>query len=260
MEDAMQTFSALQNNLNKFIFNQADAGLITAYKNLGVNPSDNPEKILETLRKRMQHAQASGNAGLISQTVMFMKQMGIADGMINTLALSNKDFAKSFDESFMMTDKQVKKLRELGQEMGKLKGEIYGVANSFMAALSPELGKLGDKLFVILDALNKVNNAFANLGKTGGLLAIGDNFKNLMPGFAWGSGVSHYIVDKVIDANQKLDSVSNRVPSGGTNIYQEIEMTPQELAAYNSALLSMKDVGNAAFHVNKGEVPVFTGK
>ena len=131
-ESVSSAIKAITSNQEKIKLGQGD---ISGYQILGIDPRQDPFKILEDLRTKTKGLSEGMKKNILSQ-------IGVGAGMLQTLNLSNKEFDEMAGRAWIISPKAVKTLTETKSAM-----DMAGKAISYMKAqiavgLSPQIKKI----------------------------------------------------------------------------------------------------------------------
>ncbi len=129
-EELTSTVKSLQDTRAAFALGEPQA--VGAWSLLGIDPTQDPFKVLEQLRARLRGFADTGIARNIAGKV------GISDNVFQMLVASNEEFEK-WNRQFEVTREQTDKLRRLDNAWRDLRFEISAVKAQFASALAPVL-------------------------------------------------------------------------------------------------------------------------
>ncbi len=136
-----QKIKLLQDTRAQFALGEPEN--VGAWSMLGVDPRQDPFKVIEQLRARVR------NVGDIGVARNLLGRIGMEE-LLPLLRSSNEEFAK-WHKNFVLTGQQTARLARLNSAWESLKLSLVAVKNQFAAALAPGMERLA-RLFEFLAA------------------------------------------------------------------------------------------------------------
>ena len=148
-EELTGTVKSLQDTRAAFALGEPQA--VGAWSLLGIDPTQDPFKILEQLRGRLRSFADVGVARNLAQRV------GISDNIFQMLVASNAEFEK-WNRQFELTRAQTDTLRRLDNAWRDLRFEVSAIKAQFASALAPVLERVTKFLAWVGNGLAIVTN------------------------------------------------------------------------------------------------------
>lgn len=129
-------------------------GNIAPYQMLGIDPRQDPFKIIDQLHERVKKLNPS-------MARLILSQMGVSEGMLNVINAADEEYYAMRQQVFI-TEKHVESLRELNKEWVIIKQAVVAFAHNLMGDLAPALQH---SLHYIKSAVKGMNNLIDMIGK-----------------------------------------------------------------------------------------------
>ncbi len=142
-EQTGNTADSVANSIKSITDNQAQlklgGGNISGYQLLGIDPSQDPFKILEQFRDKTAHLSASSRKNIASM-------MGIDPGLLQTLEMSSEKFAEMAGHGFIVSPSAIKTLNDTKASLTVVGRAFTWLKTQIAVELSPQIKKMQTQL------------------------------------------------------------------------------------------------------------------